>query len=370
MLFKGSARYPTAQSISEAIEGVGGVLNASTDKEMTVYWSKVGSQHLDLAFDLLADMVTTSRLDDDELEKEKKVVLEELGLAQDSPGEWVHQLLTELLWPDQPLGREIAGTPTTVHAQTPGSIAGYIRRTHGMSNAVLSIAGNADPQYIHALVSGRFGANVSEVPRWTPALERVSSPRLVVENRPTEQTYLALGGHALPRNHPDRYALRLANAILGDGMSSRLFLEVRERLGLTYDISSYVASFHDSGALVVAAGVDPDRTDDAIRAILQEIDGLRQARVSDGELRKAKEYIKGRTWLGLEDSFNVANWNGSQATLGVEELTPDESLDRLDSITSEDLLRTVQAVFTDGWINLACIGPNPDNNHLESLLRF
>jgi predicted Zn-dependent peptidase len=368
MLFKGSARYPTAQSISEAIEGVGGVLNASTDKELTVYWSKVASRHTDLAFDLLSDMVRSPRLDDEELDKEKRVVLEELGLAQDAPGEWVHQLLSETLWPDQPLGREIAGTPETVNSQTPGSIAKYIRRTHGLANAVLTVAGNADPDHVIKLAEHRLGDVGEPAPAWVSATNAPESAQVSIQVRPTEQAYLAVGGYALPRNDPDRFALRLANAILGDGMSSRLFLEVREHLGLAYDVSSYVVGFHDAGALVVAAGVDPDQSHEALDAILREIDRLRQGPVPETELRKVKEYIKGRTWLGLEDSYSVANWYGAQALLSREELSPDDALGRLEAVTADDVLRVTQRVFSGPWLNLAYIGPDPDADRFRERL--
>src|SRR5919197_5094241 len=158
MLFKGAARYPTAQLISETIEGVGGILNAATDKELTVYWAKVASRHAGLAFDLLADMVRHPLFDPCELEKEKNVVLEELGLAQDAPGEWVHQLLAELLWPDQPLGWEVAGTPPTVNAQTPESLREYVRRGYGPANAVLMVAGDADPARVFEQAAARLAA--------------------------------------------------------------------------------------------------------------------------------------------------------------------------------------------------------------------
>ncbi len=368
MLFKGSARYPTAQAISEAIEGVGGVLNASTDKELTVYWSKVASRHTDLAFDLLSDMVRSPRLDDEELDKEKRVVLEELGLAQDAPGEWVHQLLSETLWPDQPLGREIAGTPETVRSQTPASIARYIRRTHGLANAVLTVAGNADPDHVIKLAEQRLSDVGELAPAWVSAVSAPESAQVSIQVRPTEQAYLAVGGYALPRNHPDRFALRIANAILGDGMSSRLFLEVRERLGLAYDVSSYVVAFHDAGALVVAAGVDPEQSHEALDAILREIDQLRQSAVPETELRKIKEYIKGRTWLGLEDSYSVANWYGTQALLSREELSPDDALERLEAVSADDVLRVTQRVFSGSWLNLAYIGPDPDPDRFRERL--
>ncbi|MGH2354732.1 MAG: M16 family metallopeptidase [Chloroflexota bacterium] len=370
MLFKGSQRYPTAQLISETIEGVGGILNAATDKELTVYYAKVASRHADLAFDLLADMVQAPRFEAAELEKEKRVVLEELGLAQDAPGEWIHQLLSELLWPEQPLGWEIAGTPPTVNAQTRDSLLAYVRRGYGPANTVLMVAGDADPGRVAAQATARFAATGAPPPSWLPAKDAHGQPQLAAQVRETEQAYLCLGGRALSRSDPDRYALRLANAVLGDGMSSRLFLEVRERRGLAYDVQSYVNAFYDAGAVVVTAGIEPEQVQPALGAILVEVDKLRQSPVPEAELRKVKEYVKGRTLLSLEDSASVANWYATQELLTPEVLTPDEAIERIEAVTVEDVLRVARRVFTPEWLNLALIGPQTDEDRLRSLLRL
>jgi predicted Zn-dependent peptidase len=370
MLFKGSERYPTGPIISETIEGVGGILNAATDKELTVYWAKTASRHADLAFDLLADMVQQPIFDAAELEKEKKVVLDELGLAQDAPGEWVHQLLSEVLWPNQPLGWEIAGTPETVNAQTREHLFDYVRRGYGPGSTVLMVAGDADPEHVFGLAGDRLAGPGAPPPAWAPATEATGQPLVTLQTRETEQAYLCIGGKALARGDPDRYALRLANAVLGDGMSSRLFVEVRERLGLAYDVHSYVSTFHDAGAVVVSAGVDPDQVTAAAEAVLREVDRLRQERVPDAELRKVKEYVKGRTELGLEDSASVAQWYATQELLNDEVLTPDEVLERIEAVGAADVLRVAQRIFTDAWLNLSLIGPETDADRLRGLLRF
>jgi predicted Zn-dependent peptidase len=370
MLFKGSRRYPSAQRISETIEGVGGILNAATDKELTVYYAKVASRHADLAFDLLSDMVQAPRFEPDELQKEKRVVLEELGLAQDAPGEWVHQMLSELLWPEQPLGWEIAGTPRTVNAQTRESLQAYVGRGYGPANTVLVVAGDADPAAVASAATSRFSAEGAPPPSWLPARPADGQPLLTTQQRETEQAYLCLGGPALSRADPDRYALRLANAILGDGMSSRLFLEVRERRGLAYDVQSYVSAFYDTGAVVVSAGVEPEQVDPALEAILGEVDKLRQGPVPEAELRKVKEYVKGRTLLGLEDSSSVASWYATQELLTPELLTPDEAIERIEAVSIEDILRISQRVFSPRWPNLSYIGPDGDGDSLRERLKL
>lgn len=370
MLFKGSRRYPSAQRISESIEGVGGILNAATDKELTVYYAKVASRHAEMALDLLADMVQAPIFEAAELEKEKRVVLEELGLAQDAPGEWVHQMLAELLWPEQPLGWEIAGTPATVHAQTRDSLVDYVRRGYGPANTVLMVAGDADPQRITEQAEVIFPQAGAPPPTWLPARVADGQPRLAAQVRDTEQAYLCLGGPSLSRVDPDRYALRLANAVLGDGMSSRLFLEVRERLGLAYDVQSYVNAFFDTGALVVTAGVEPEQMLPALDAILVQVDKLRQTPVSETELRKVKEYVKGRTVLGLEDSASVASWYATQELLTPEFLSLDEVMERIEAVTAEDVLSVARRVFTPRWLNLALIGPQTDEAALQARLRL
>src|SRR6266542_3036259 len=362
MLFSRTDYYPTAQLISGTIECVGGVLIAATDKDLTVYWAKVASRHADLAFDLLADMVRRPLLDSAELAKEKKVVLEELGLAQDAPAEWVHQLMSELLWPDQPLGWEIAGTPDTVNAQTCDSLLSYVRRGYGPQNAVLVVAGDAQPGHVLQIASEKLVDPGDPPPTFLPATEPSTNgrPRVKTQSRETEQAYLCVGGPALSRSDPDRYALRLANAILGDGMSSRLFLEVREKRGLAYDVHSYANAFHDVGAVVVSAGVEPEQIEPAMQAIVQEVDRMRQSPPPVAELRKIKEYLKGRTVLSLEDSASVAQWYASQELLTDELLVPDEVLDRIEAVTAQDVLAVSQRIFTDRWLNLAAIAPQPD----------
>jgi len=315
-------------------------------------------------------MVQEPIIDPGEVEKEKRVVLEELGLAQDAPGEWVHQILSELLWPDQPLGREIAGTAETVNAQTGETIRAYIDRGYGPANTVLMVAGDADPEHIIRLATDRFNRSGAPPPSFAPAVEATGQPLVGQQGRETEQAYICVGGKALRRDDPDRYALRLANAILGDGMSSRLFLEVRERRGLAYDVHSYVSAFQDAGALVVNAGVEPEQTQAALAAILGEVDTLRQGRVPETELRKVKEYIKGRTVLSLEDSASVAQWYAAQTLLTEELLTPDEVIARLEEVSTEDVLRVTRRVFTNEWLNLAFIGPRQDEDRLRGLLKL
>ena len=335
MLFKGSRRYPSAQRISETIEGVGGILNAATDKELTVYYAKVASRHAELAFDLLSDMVQAppprSR---PSWRRRSGWCWRSWAWPRTLRGSGCTRCCPSCCGRSSPWAGRSPARPRTVNAQTRESLAAYVGRGYGPANTVLVVAGDADPAAV---------ADAAELPlrrRRRPAAllaprprRRGPAPAVAPRQRETEQAYLCLGGPALSRADPDRYALRLANAILGDGMSSRLFLEVRERRGLAYDVQSYVNAFYDTGAVVVSAGVEPEQVDPALEAILAEVDKLRQCPVPETELRKVKEYVKGRTLLGLEDSSSVASWYATQELLTPELLTPDEAIERIEAVT-------------------------------------
>ena len=371
MLFKGSAQYPTAQVISETIEGVGGVLDAATDKELTIFSAKVASRHFDLALNLLADMVRHPRLDPAELEKERHVIIEELGMYRDSPQEWVGVLADEAVWPDLPLGREVAGTRETVSGISLDQLDAYRRQHYTPGNLVISVVGDVTNERVITAVERLFGDwEAAPVPVWPPCPQPQGTPRVRLETRKTEQTNLCLVTPGLSHTAPDRYALSLLNAVLGDGMASRLFLEVRERQGLAYEVSSSPVDYHDTGMFVVSAGVEPKRTSAALQAILAELKRARDEAVPDEELRRAKEYIKGRLALGLESTGSVASWLGSQEILLGEILELDEVLARIEAVTPEDVQQLAQRLFQDEWLRLAVIGPQKNADELDRLLRL
>lgn len=371
MLFKGSERFPSAQVISETIEGVGGMLDAATDKELTTFSAKVASPHLDLALALLADMVRFPRFAADELEKERRVILDELGMYRDSPPDWVSVLADELFWPGLPLGREVAGSDATVRAITQQALAAYHREHYIPSNLVVSIAGDLTHERAIAAVRKLMDDwPAAAVPRARPCPPPADVSRVRVERRRIEQTSLALLTLGLARTDPDYYAQVLLNTVLGDSMSSRLFLEVRERRGLAYDVSSGPQAFADSGAFGVYAGVEPTRAEEALRAILAELARMRDEPVSTAELARAREYTKGRMILGLEDTASVAGWLGGQeALLGtVHDL--DEVLRRLDAVAASDIQRVAGRMFRDEWLRLAAIGPRGARAAFDRALRL
>ncbi len=258
LCFKGTYRRPTPKEISEAIEGIGGVINGGTDKEATVYWVKVARPHLMLGLDVLSDMVLNSRFDEAEVEKERQVINEEINMSMDSPSFRADLLIDEVLWPDHPLGRDVAGSKETVSRISKKMLLDFMRRQYLPNTTVLGVAGAVEHDEVVQAISRQFRDwTQTSPPPWSPATDNQTSPCLKVEYKDTEQAHLCLALRGLPLLHPDHYALDLLSVILGEGMSSRLFQEIREKQGLAYDIHSYISYFQDAGALIIGAGVDP-----------------------------------------------------------------------------------------------------------------
>ena len=369
MLFKGTERRPTPREIAETIEGVGGIMNAGTDKELTVYWCKVPSAHFARTLDVLADNLRHSRFEPKEVEKERAVIIEELHMIEDNPGDLVGVLIDEVLWPDQPLGRDIAGSEATVKGITREGMLDYLGRQYVPANTVLSVAGNVTHEQVVKEATRLLGdwENVS-FGSWFPAKDGQTEPRVAFKTKKTEQVHLCLGVPGLSALHPDRYTLDVLNSILGEGMSSRLFLEVREKRGLAYDVHSYVSHFQDTGAAVVSAGVDPRKLEQTVAAVLEELERLKED-LPEEEVTKAREFIKGRLQLRMEDTRAVASWLGGQELLRNQILTIDDVTRIIDAIDVENLQRVAREVFRRDRMNLAVVGPGRSASRLEALLK-
>ncbi len=371
MLFKGTERFPTAQTISEAIEGVGGVLDAATDKEVTVYSAKVASHHFTLAMDVITDMVRRPLMSAEEVEKERGVIIEELSMYRDSPADWVNVLADEAMWPGLALGREVAGSRETVESLTRDILLDYKARHYTPKNLVISLAGNVSQEEALRLISERLGDwPASSAPPWSPCPIPPSAPRVRLETRPTEQTNICLLTPGISHTDPRHYALTLLNAALGDGMSSRLFIEIRERLGLAYDIGSAPSYYHDTGAFSISAGVEPKRAAPTIAAIAHELRRLRDEPLPPEELSRAKEYTKGRMALRLEDTGTVAAWMGGQEIVTGEPLELDEVMERLDAVTADEIQRLANELFRTDALRLAVIGPQKGLAEFERALEL
>ncbi len=368
MLFKGTKKRPSPQLISEAIDGVGGVLNAATDREFTVYYAKVARPHLELALDVLVDLVRGPLFEPEEIEKERKVVLEELASVVDSPGQQVDLLLDELLWPEQPLGWDVAGTRESIEGLTRQVTLDYMGRQYVPQNLVVAVAGNIVHDDVAALIDAKFSGFAGGTPgAWFPARDGQDAPRCGVLYKRTEQSHIAMAVRGLPLEHPDRYALDLLSVLFGEGMSSRLFMELRERQGLCYDVHAYVSHFLDAGSFGVYAAVDPARGRDAVAALIGEMVKLRDG-IPEEELRKAKELAKGRLLLRMEDTRSVSAWLGSQEMLTGRVLSPDEVVQRIEAVCPADLSRVVDTILVRDHLSLAIVGPYRSDKRFLPLL--
>jgi predicted Zn-dependent peptidase len=368
MLFKGTERRPSPKIISETIEDVGGVINAETGKEHTIYWSKVARDYLPLALDLLSDLLLHSVFAPSEMEKERRVILEELSMLLDEPHEWVDVLFDQTLWGDHPLGRDVIGTRETLTRMPRDVLVSYYQRHYHPHATVVSVAGAVVHDDVVAQVARLMGdwrgEPLEEAIEPPPALV---GPRLRVQRKDTEQAHVCLGVRALSYHDPDRYALSMLNTILGEGMSSRLFLEIRERQGLAYDVHSYTAHFRDAGTAIIYAGIDPGRIVPAVEALLGELRRLREP-VPEDELRRAREFKKGRLALAMEDTRTIASWIGGQELLHGRPQTFEEIVGILDRLTAEDLMRVGERCFTSEGLAAAVVGPYEDLPQLADLL--
>jgi predicted Zn-dependent peptidase len=371
LCFKGTEKRPTAKEISETIDGVGGVLNGGTDKELTVYWVKVARPHYLVALDLLVDMLRNSKFDPVEMENERKVIIEELNMSMDSPQSRVDILIDEVMWPDQALGRDIAGNKDTVSAISRQMVLDYLPRFYIPGNTVLSVAGDISHEEVVDSVAKAFGDwTVGVAGALFPAENSQDAPRLRAESRKTEQVHLCLSVRGVSHQHPDRFILDLLNVVLGEGMSSRLFLELREKRGLAYDIHSHVTYFRDSGSLAIYAGVDPKKLELTVEAVLSELMRLRDEPIPEAEITKAKEMGKGRLLLRMEDTRSVAGWMGGQELLNGKILTVDEVVAIVDAITASEIQRVARELFLTSKLSLALVGPARNKGRLQKLLRL
>jgi len=368
--FKGTKKRPTSAEICTVIEGVGGMLNAGTDRELTIYWCKVAQPHFASALDVMADILINSTFDPAEIEKERQVIIEEINMSLDSPSQRVSMLIDELMWPGHALGRDIAGSKESVAAITRDMMLDYLSGYYHPGNAVLAIAGDIKHGEVADAVSRAVKGWGKRQPRpeYTPYQGKMGR-RVLIEKRDTEQTQLCLAMPGLSITHPERFKLDLLNIVLGEGMSSRLFTEIRDKLGLAYSIHSYAEHLLDTGSMTVSAGVDNKNLPVAVRAILEELSRLKEV-IPEAELTKAKELSKGRLWLRMEDSRSVSGWMGGQEILTGEILTVDEVIAIIDAITAEDLQKLAQKLLVGEGLRLAVVGPISPDEPLEDLLKL
>ena len=368
--FKGTEKRPTSTEIATVIEGVGGMLNAGTDKELTIYWCKVAQPHFASALDVMADILLNSKFDPAEIEKERQVIIEEINMSLDYPAQRVSMLIDEIMWPGHPLGRDIAGSRESVAAITREMMLDYLARQYQPAKTVLAIAGAINHQETADAVNKATAGWAKQLPpaRYKPYKSK-NGRRVLIEKRDTEQTQLCLALPGLSIIHPDRFKLDLLNIILGEGMSSRLFIEIRDKLGLAYSIQSYAEHFLDTGAMAISAGVDNKNLAVAVKAILEELARLKES-IPEAELNKAKELFKGRILLRMEDSRSVSGWTGSQEILTGQILTVDEVIAIVDAITAKELKKVAGELLVGERLHLAAVGPIDPDRNWEDLLKL
>lgn len=356
LLFKGTKKR-SAEDIKQQIEGRGGAMNGFTSEEFTCYLVKVLNRDMDNALEILSDMVFNARLSAGDIFKERHVIKEEIKLYVDLPNHHVHDLLMELLWPGQALGRNLAGTLGTVSSMTWADITGYKEKYYNSRNIVISACGNLDTPEFFSSCRKYFGrAKKGDKSSYRKADEAQRKPMLSVLSKKTEQAHMAIGMRAFGRNDPDRYALTLLHIILGGNMSSRLFREVREKKGLAYEIGTSVKKLHDTGAFIISAGLDNRNIAKTLDIIMRELRRIRTNYVGKGEFERAREFYRGQMLLGLEDTIDQMLWMGEHLSSNDEIPTPQEVVRRISALTPDDIKRVAGRVLENSRLNMSLIG--------------
>ena len=370
MFFKGTERRPSAREIAGEIDSIGGEFNAFTGKEYTGYYVKCAAEHRDVALDVLVDMLRNSKFDPEEIEREKGVIVEEMNMYFDTPRDYLEGVYDELLYGDQPLGWDIIGTKETVRGAARDTFIGYLERWYRGPRMVAGVAGAVGDDILERLAEhlGSVQDGVSGSPE--PVSWEQIAPRVKVHTKQSDQAHVRLGVHSYPLDNPDRYNLALLSTVLGGGMSSRLFTEVRERRGLAYYIFGYNQSYTDAGTLFAQGGVDINRIDEAVRTIVAEFKRIAEEPVSEDELEKARNFAKGRLVLSLEDPKGTILFGLRTEVLEDTIREPDEVLAGFDSVTLEGIQRVAQDIIREDRLNLAVIGPFDDADRFEKLLSF
>jgi predicted Zn-dependent peptidase len=370
LTFKGTAAYPSTRALSEAIEGVGGSFNAATDRESTVYWARVPRREAPRAMEVLGELIARPALDTGEIDRERDVIVEEIRSYLDDPVESCQILIQQGLFGEGPLGREICGDEVRVRALPSERIRAFWADTYRPANVVVAVAGDLEHAATVELTDRAFGRGNGAVAVWDAAPALPAGPRVLVGRRQSAQAQLSVGVPALHRDHPEAWALAVLNVLLGDGMSSRLFLRIVDRDGLAYDVSSGLVEYADAGALIVSAGVDPARLPAALEAILVELARLRDELAPDDELAKAKAYLAGGLELRMDETRHLASWVGGQEALHDRVLTLDEALAEVERVNAAAVQRIAARLLVDEALRLAVVAPGRHVRGLDRRLRL
>jgi predicted Zn-dependent peptidase len=371
MLFKGTAKRPTAQSISEELDGIGGEFNAFTAADKTAYYAKVDSKHIATALDVVADIFLNSKLEQVEIDRERGPILQELSMYEDEPRRIVGVEFEKMLYPGQPLGRELVGSKETINSFKRKDFIAYMKRNYNATETVVCVAGKFDEKKTVAQIKSYFSDfQVGKKAQMKKVIEKQSAPQIHIKFKKTDQTHFILGNRAYHQNHKDRYALALLSIILGGNMSSRLFIEIRERRGLAYFVHTSIDTYQDCGYIGTQAGVEHNKIEQTIMAILTEYKKIATEKVEAKELQKAKDYVKGRAVMGFEASDDVAMFFIDQELHKEKIMIPKEVFAMVDAVTVDDILRVSRDIFVNKKLNLAIVGPHKNNKALEKILKI
>jgi predicted Zn-dependent peptidase len=367
--FRGTRDLPSSRDVSEAIEGVGGSCNAATDRESTVYWTRLPVREAELGIHVLAELTLRPQLRSEDIAHERDIIVDEIRSYHDDPGQLVFNVWDEAYFGDSPLGWEIAGHEETVRSLSDADIRDFWSAHYRPSNLVVSVAGDIAHMEVVGLVERAFGEGDGAGHGYLPAPHGPTEHLRLVE-RDTAQSYVCLGVTGLARDHADQWALDLLNTVLGDGTSSRLFLKIREADGLAYDVHSFQTDYADCGTLQVYMGVDADDVAPATGAVMAELARLRDERIPAAELERARSFALGRLELRLEETRAMASFLGTQEALHDRVMTMDEVLEALRAVTADDIQALAGRLFVDDALCLAVIGPTAMMGRVEAALRL
>ncbi|MEK7203493.1 MAG: pitrilysin family protein [Patescibacteria group bacterium] len=372
MMFKGTIKRPNALDISRELDSIGAEYNAFTGKEYTGYYTKASSENINLITDVVSDIFLNSKLDKEEIEREKGVITEEINMYLDDPPRYVGHLFEELLYGDQPSGWKIAGEKEIIKKFTQDNFINYFNSHYVAKDTIIAVAGNIDKDKIRDELIPKFfnNARVGDKIDILPVSESQNKPEVLVHHKKTDQTHFILGARAYDMFSPKLEAAQILSVILGGGMSSRLFISVRERQGLAYYISSSLDPYTDHGYFGTQAGVNNDKVEIAISTVLNEYKKIKENLVPEEELKKAKEFIKGRLVIALEQSDDLASFYANQWLLKNETLTPEEKLSKIMAVTADNVKEVANEIFKPEKLNLALIGPFEDKEKFEKLLEI
>lgn len=360
LMFKGTENR-TAKQIAEALDAVGGQLNAFTTKEYTCYYARVLDEHFDLAVDVLTDMLFGSRFEPNDIDRERNVILEEIKMYEDAPDELVHDIFATTIWQGHPLGRPIIGTADVIEGVSRDTILTYYKRHYTPAKMVVAVAGSINHEQVVEKLRAVFdkigGENVPRV--FTPPQPRTE---VTCRNKDTEQVHLCIGAPGLPLDHERIYVFQLLNTILGGGLSSRLFQEIREQRGLVYSVYSYHSSYHDGGLFCVYAGLSKHNVEPAMELILKELKDIRTDGVKEDELRRAKDQLKGNLLLSMESvNTRMSRLAKSQMYLG-KVVPPEDVVERVNRVTHNDIIELARQMLSTDKFSMATVGPWDDCN--------